>query len=206
VRRRRKVDIVALVYSLVLGSDSGERRTLTGLRRAYQRATGVPLAPSSFYARFTGEFVELMARLANDAVAALSRTNQRRAGVFKLFVEVLAIDSTLIRLHDALEESYPSVWRNHTKASAKIGMVSNVVGRGPKSLTPTHGSRLGPPLVEPSCWEPLASGAPHHLRPRLLQGPALRCHPQAPRARSQQNAQAQRTQSSCAAIVPSTST
>ena len=35
VRRRRKVDVVALVYSLVLGFDGGERRTLTGLRRAY---------------------------------------------------------------------------------------------------------------------------------------------------------------------------
>lgn len=152
VRRRRKVDVVALVYSLVLGFDSGERRTLTGLRRAYQRATGVRLAPSSFHARFTAELVELMARLANDAMAALSLTSRRGAAVFKPFVEVLAIDSTLIRLHDALEESYPSVWTNHTRASAKIGMVSNVVGRGPKTLTLTHGSHHDIHLLRPGRW------------------------------------------------------
>jgi len=35
VRRRRKLDIVALVHCLVLGFSAGERRTLAGLRRAY---------------------------------------------------------------------------------------------------------------------------------------------------------------------------
>ena len=45
VRRRRKLDIVAFVYSLVLGFGDGDRRTLSGLRRAYLRATGS--APSS---------------------------------------------------------------------------------------------------------------------------------------------------------------
>ena len=42
------VDVVALVYSLVLGFASGDRRTLAGLRRAYERATGTSLVASAF--------------------------------------------------------------------------------------------------------------------------------------------------------------
>ena len=43
VKRQRKVDVVALVYTLVLGFDSGPRRSLAGLRRAYTMATGTTL-------------------------------------------------------------------------------------------------------------------------------------------------------------------
>ena len=39
VKRRRKVDVVALVYTLVLGFDRGRERTLACLRRAYISAT-----------------------------------------------------------------------------------------------------------------------------------------------------------------------
>ena len=41
VRRRRKVDVVALVYSVVLGFASGNRRTLAGLRRSLRRYRGL---------------------------------------------------------------------------------------------------------------------------------------------------------------------
>lgn len=53
VRRRRKVDIVALVYTLVLAFDRGATRNLASLRRAYAAATGTTLAASAFYDRFT---------------------------------------------------------------------------------------------------------------------------------------------------------
>ena len=68
VRRRRKVDIVALVYTLVLGFSAGNRRSLTDLRRRYLRATGVRLAPSSFHARFNLTLVELMRKLTLEAL------------------------------------------------------------------------------------------------------------------------------------------
>lgn len=40
VVRQRKVDIVALFWTVVLGFGEGRHRSLAGLRRAYQRATG----------------------------------------------------------------------------------------------------------------------------------------------------------------------
>ena len=48
VVRVRKVDIVALFWTVVLGFGVGEERSLAGLRRAYQRTTGQRLEESSF--------------------------------------------------------------------------------------------------------------------------------------------------------------
>lgn len=152
VQRRRKLDIVALVYSLVLGFGDGERRTLSGLRRAYLRATGTRLAPSSFHARFTDSLVELMRTLALEALEQVAQRRSRLQGVFAPFREVLAIDSALLRLHDALEPFYPSVFTHHMKASAKLGMVMNVVGRGAKSIKLTHGSQHDGHLLKPGRW------------------------------------------------------
>jgi len=45
VKRVRKIDVVALVYSLVLGFAAGNRRTLASLRRGYERATETTLGP-----------------------------------------------------------------------------------------------------------------------------------------------------------------
>jgi len=152
VRRRRKLDIVALVYSLVLGFGDGERRTLSGLRRAYLRATGTRLAPSSFHARFTPALVELVRTLTLEALGDLARCRPKLQGLFEPFVEVLAIDSALLRLHNALEPFYPSVFSHYMKASAKLCMVMNVVGRGAKTLELTHGSHHDVHLLHPGRW------------------------------------------------------
>ena len=152
VRRRRKLNIVALVHCLVLGFSAGERRTLTGLRRAYTRATGIRLAPSSFHARFSEELTSLMRTLSLEALQRQARSRPRLKAVFAPFVEVLAVDSSWLRLHHALEPFYPSVWTHHTKASAKLGMVLNVIGRGAKTVAITHGSRHDVHLLKAGPW------------------------------------------------------
>ena len=63
VQRHRKVDIVAFVYTLVLGFATSRRRSLAGLRRAYALATGTTLASSAFQDRFTPALAELMKQL-----------------------------------------------------------------------------------------------------------------------------------------------
>lgn len=152
VQRRRKLDIVAFVYSLVLGFTSGDRRTLTGLRRAYLRATGVRLAPSSFHARFNSGLVQLLEKLTMAALKRAQRSRPRLRGILAPFVEVLAIDTALIRLHNALEDDYPSVWTHYMRASAKLGIVMNVVGRGAKMLYLTHGSRHDIHMLKAGPW------------------------------------------------------
>jgi putative transposase len=152
VQRQRKVDIVAFVYSLVLGFAAGDRRTLTGLRRAYTKTTGVPLAPSSFYDRFTEGLSTLMQTLMLEALDKLAPPRAKLGSVFRRFREVLVADSTLIRLHNALEAHYPSVWRHYMRASIKLTVVMNVLGRGAKTVGLTHGSHHDVHLLQVGPW------------------------------------------------------
>jgi len=115
VQRRRKIDIVALVYALALGFSVGARRSLTGLRRAYERATGTTLAPSAFYDRFTHGLTRLLEQLVSEALGKLGRAKPRLAGAFQAFHDVLVTDSTILRLHNALE---------HCPARGIIGTVA----------------------------------------------------------------------------------
>ena len=115
-----KVDIVRLVQALVLGFRLERVRSLSGLRRAYRLMTGESLARSSFHERFTDSLVELMRRLTLDALERTSASRPRLRNAFRPFVEVLAVDSSLVRLHAGLKKEYPSVWTNHTMASAKL--------------------------------------------------------------------------------------
>jgi hypothetical protein len=152
VQRVRKVDIVALVYSLVLGFAAGDRRSLTGIRRAYLHATGVRLAPSSFYARFNDALNVLVRTLALESLEQLASGRPKLRAVFAPFREVLAVDSALLRLHNALEPFYPSVWTHYMKASIKLGMVMNVVGRSAKSIVLSAGSRHDTHLLQVGSW------------------------------------------------------
>jgi putative transposase len=141
VRRRRKVDIAALVYSVVLGFAAGNERSLAGLRRAYERATGVQLVASAFYDRFTAAMARLLRRLAEESLAKLAVSAPKLGRTFKSFRQVLVADGTLLRLHDALEAAFPSVWTHYMRASAKLHVVMNVAGRGAQCIKLTHGSR-----------------------------------------------------------------
>ena len=51
MRRRRKVDSMAMVWTLILSLGLGAERALAGVRRLYQRTTGAPVVPSTSYAR-----------------------------------------------------------------------------------------------------------------------------------------------------------
>ena len=104
VQRKRKVDIVALVLSLVYGFASSKRRSLTAFRRAYEKSTRTRIAPSAFYARLSGGLVKLLQQLLLDSLAKTTETSTKAVGrVLNKFAEVVAMDSTLIRLHNALE-------------------------------------------------------------------------------------------------------
>ena len=140
VQRRRKVDIVALVYTLVLAFDRGARRNLANLRRAYAAATGTTLAPSAFYDRFTPSLAKLMKKLAERALAKLAQNGTKRRRAFGVFVKLLIADGSLVRLPDALERHYPSVWTNHTRASAKLHVIMNGTTRTPERVRIAPGS------------------------------------------------------------------
>jgi putative transposase len=152
VKRERKVDVVALVAALVLGFDGAQRRTIAGFRRAYELATGTTLAPSAFYERLTPELAALLRELTFRALEKLGRQTGRMQLALSAFIEVFVADGSLVRLGDALEPWYPSVFTNHTKASAKVHVVMDARTRTPRSLELHPGSRHDVTILSVGPW------------------------------------------------------
>ena len=130
VERMRKIDIVKFVWALILGFAVDSERTIAGLRRAFERSTGVHLVPSSFYDRFTPQLAMLLKMLVDDVIGCLIPVAGGKDGIFKAFRDVLVADATVIRLNDMLAKGYAACRTNHTKAAAKLHAVINVMGRG----------------------------------------------------------------------------
>ncbi len=152
VKRQRKVDIVVFVGAVVLGFATGAQRSLAGMRRAYERCTGQMLAPSGFYVRFSREFVQLLKRLVEEAMAELQQRSPKLKHVLGRFEQVLAADGSLIKLHENLVKRYPSVFPNKMGAGAKLHVVINVAGRSARSVQLVSGSRHDVTILKVGPW------------------------------------------------------
>jgi len=152
VQRRRKVQPMALFWTIVLGFGAGPQRTLAGLRRAYERSTGATLVPSAFYDRFTKSLAVFFRYVVEELLERLQETETRFRGVLQSFRDVVVTDSTLVKLHDLLERRYPACRTNHTRAAAKLHVVMSVKGGGPRSVKLTSGRQHDGPVFRVGRW------------------------------------------------------
>ena len=60
VKRERKIRCVPFFWTLVLGFGVDSQRSISALRRAYQRTAGTRLVPSAFYDRFNSALVRFL--------------------------------------------------------------------------------------------------------------------------------------------------
>jgi IS4 transposase len=110
----------------VLSFGAGVQRSLTSLRRAYEKESSDKIAPSAFYDRFTeglyGFLKECLthgiADLAGHASLALSEKLQG-------FKDIVVYDGTIIKLHDMLAEKFPGA---RHKAELKIRLAIGLTG------------------------------------------------------------------------------
>lgn len=147
LQRLRKISPTALFWTLVLGFGVGRERTLASLRRAYELETGTTLVPSAFYDRFTEPLVAFLRRaVAHGCAAMTTRSKDADGRACVRFADIVGIDSTVLRLHDALSKRFPGTRTNHSPAAAKLHLVMSVLGRGPRSVKitdeRTHDARV----------------------------------------------------------------
>jgi putative transposase len=152
VQRRRKVDPMALFWTIVLGYGTGRERTLAGLRRAYQRSTGATLVPSAFYDRFTKPLAVFFQYVVEELLEQTQEAEASFQGILQPFRDVVATDSTLVKVHDLLERRYPACRTNHTRAAAKLHVVMSVKGQGPRSVKVTSGRQHDGPVFQVGRW------------------------------------------------------
>ena len=105
IQRQRKVDPVALFWTLVLGFGIGRQRNIASLRRAYEGATGTLLSASSFYDRFTGPLMVLMSQACDRALQPLLASGPQISDALSAFRDILIRDATVLRLHDLLKKN-----------------------------------------------------------------------------------------------------
>ena len=151
-QRERKVGSAAFVLSLILGFGVGNLRTLASLRRAFEHATGTTVVPSSFYDRFSPRLAKLLKALLDDVIGRVGKSDGKMRGVLAQFKDVLLSDSTIIRLHDLLQRSYPACRTNHTLAAIKAHIVMSVRGIGHARLKLTSERVHDGPVLRAGTW------------------------------------------------------
>lgn len=134
VRRQRKVDVFYLVLSLALGFQVGAQRTLQGLRQVYVDIAGGSLSRSAFHGRLNERLAALLKWLVMHTLEAQQGSFRLPEGVLSGFRDLLAIDSTVVRLHQLLEPAFPACRTNHTKAAAKLHVVMSVLDGSAKKV------------------------------------------------------------------------
>lgn len=151
VRRRRLVDPVKLFWVVVLSVGGGER-SFADLRRSYEKVTGKRLSASSFYNRFTPAFTVFLRELLALGLDKLNRCAEGSAAVLGEIRDVLCVDSTIVRLHDALADCWPACRTNHTLAAVKLHTVLNVHGNGPHRIKITSERVHDGPVLRAGRW------------------------------------------------------
>ena len=130
MRRRRKVDPSAMLWTLALGFGSGSKRSLAGLRRTYQQVTGMSLVPSAFYDRFTPELVRFLRGVVGRMASRVPDHDPAYRGLLSRFNDVVVADATVVKLHRLLQRRYPGTRTNSSPAAAKLHLVMSVKGQG----------------------------------------------------------------------------
>ena len=126
VRRLRHVVVPMLVLALVMSGSEPGKRCLEAVRQRYERLTVTTLARSSFWYRLTPALAEMMHALVLRALPLVSTALRFPRGALSGFSELLALDSTVVRLHRFLSGVWPACRTNHSKSAIKLHLVMRV--------------------------------------------------------------------------------
>ncbi|MDD5309061.1 MAG: IS4 family transposase [Deltaproteobacteria bacterium] len=152
VVRRRKVAANTLFWTVVLGFGLGRIRTIAGLRRSYEKATGQTIEESSFYNRLSEGFARMLRAAITLAFDTLPGVGHALEGPLAAFRDLVVTDSTVMRLRDLLEGPFPACRTNHTQAALKMHTVLSVNGAGDNSIRITAERRHDGPVFRVGRW------------------------------------------------------
>lgn len=136
-KRRRKLNVVAFFWTLVLGFGAGVRRDVSSLRRSYERTTGSTWAPSSFYDRFNAGLVRFLKAALARALEDFQLGWGMVDGLASAFRDVVLVDATVMTLHFGLRSAFPGSRTNSSPAAAKLHTVLSVKGKGKSTIAVT---------------------------------------------------------------------
>ena len=120
VQRQCKVDPYALLMTVVLGIAVRGPTAIAQLGHVLAHCTGLRLARSSFWYRFTPSFEKLVRWLLDLHVQDARRDQRPLPAPLHRFRDVIAVDATVVKVHDQLEPIWRGTRRNSAKAALKV--------------------------------------------------------------------------------------
>ncbi|MCB9548492.1 MAG: IS4 family transposase [Myxococcales bacterium] len=123
VKRHRTIDIVEFLMATVVLVCGRGGQTIASMRRGFSRLFGAHVARSSFWSRFSAGFQRLVSWLLERLTADARAQQPALTGRLKPFTDVLAADSTVIKVHDDLA----SVWRGTRSSRAAALKVHTLI-------------------------------------------------------------------------------
>lgn len=119
-QRQGKIDSYTLLMVVVLGIIVRGPTSIAQLGHVYAGVSGQRLARSSFWARLTPSFAQLVGWLLDAVMVKARLPSSRPPGVLSVFVDVFAADSSVIKVHDSLRRVWKGTRRNSAKAALKV--------------------------------------------------------------------------------------
>lgn len=106
-KRERLLDPIELIFSLVLMGGTAESGRIASVVRDYFDRGGTRVARSSYYKWFDQQFLDVVRELSVRSLAYVAAMPKHLPGVLAGRRDWLAVDSTVVKLPDALAAVYP---------------------------------------------------------------------------------------------------
>ncbi len=119
LRRQRKVDIFEFFQVVVLMVCGRGGQSIAEMRRQMAAGFGVHLVRSGFWKRFTPGFERLVSRVLGRLQREAHRNPPPLKGALRAFRDVIAVDSTVIKVHDSLSHDWRGT-RSNSPAAIKL--------------------------------------------------------------------------------------
>ena len=135
IKRIRKIDPVIFFWVLTLGFGVDFLRSIRALERRYETEANIELSDGALYDRFTPELVEFLRECVLHAIEFQAQQQSRVLGE-KLngFKDIIIQDSSIIRLHESLDDLWPAARSTRVAAGIKVSCIVSVVADGVKSV------------------------------------------------------------------------
>ncbi len=140
VKRTGKVNFVVFFWTLIFAPAAALPITLAGLQQHFHLLSSTTIARSAFQKRFCMPLVVFL-RAMLMRVLELQFQVLATPSLFSHFQQVLAVDSSLVALNQALASMFPGPRNNTAPAALKFNAVYNVLSASLKKITIAKGTR-----------------------------------------------------------------
>lgn len=142
VKRERKIKPVMLFWAFIFTIGVRIERSLSMLKRNYEIMSKNTLSDSSWYERFSPELAEFFHRCVIRGIEHFAEGAHRAVSErLKAFLDVLILDSTVIRLHEKLAAIWPATRTRVVAAGVKVSLVVSAFANSAKSVS-IYGERV----------------------------------------------------------------